>query len=285
MIAIARQHPGSIGGYSGQKFVFDVMGRVIKTSNPTETNASGAPSQWVTAGDDAAAGWIYTQQTYDWKGRPLVTTNQDGTTKIASYTGCGCAGGEVATLADEGTVDGGVAKRRQQKIYSDVLGRVIKTETLNWEGGTVYSATVNTYNVRDQVTLIREYAGPEGSPTHQDTTLTYDGYGRLQSRHVPEQNATASTTWTYNADDTFQSVTDARGATATYGYNARRINYSAPAGITPTANAAFGYDAAGNRASMSDGSGSTSYQYDSLLRLTSETRQFTDPAHRQATSP
>ena len=27
----------------------------------------------------------------DWKGRPLVTTNQDGTTKTLSYDGCGCA--------------------------------------------------------------------------------------------------------------------------------------------------------------------------------------------------
>src|SRR6185503_4536171 len=81
VIGTATDHPGSVGGYSGQRSIYDVMGRMIKTSNPTETNASGTPSQWATAGDDAAAGWIYTQQTYDWKGRPLVTTNQDGTTK------------------------------------------------------------------------------------------------------------------------------------------------------------------------------------------------------------
>ena len=118
------------------------MGRVIKTSNPTETNAVGGPSEWATAGDDGS--WIYTQQTYDWKGRPLVTTNQDGATSTASYSGCGCAGGEVVTLTDEGTLDGGVAKRRQQKIYSDVLGRPVKTEVLNWSGGSVYSTTVNT---------------------------------------------------------------------------------------------------------------------------------------------
>src|SRR6185369_3775379 len=146
VIATATDHPGSIGSFSGQIFVYDSIGRIIKTSNPTETNASGAPSQWVTAGDDAAAGWVYTEQTYDWKGRPLVTTNQDGTTRTASYTGCGCAGGEVVTLTDEGTIDGGVAKRRQQKIYSDVFGRTIKTEILNWQGASVYSSTVNTYN-------------------------------------------------------------------------------------------------------------------------------------------
>ena len=83
-----------------------------------------------------------------------MTTNPDGTTKTASYGGCGCAGGEVVTLTDEGTIDpaDGQSKRRQQKIYHDVLGRVTKTEVYNWAGGSIYSTTVNTYNVRDQLT-------------------------------------------------------------------------------------------------------------------------------------
>ena len=76
-------HPGSSGGYSGRRFVYDVMGQAIN-ANPTQTSASGAPSQWNTAGDDAAAGWVYSEQTYDWKGRPLVTTNQDLTTRTVS---------------------------------------------------------------------------------------------------------------------------------------------------------------------------------------------------------
>src|SRR5437868_949831 len=119
---------------------------------------------------------------YDWKGRPLVTTNQDATTKTLSYAGCGCAGGEVVTLTDEGTVDNGVSKRRQQKIYSDVLGRTVKTEVLNWEGGSVYSTTVNTYNASDQVTSIKQYKG-DITTAFQETTMTYDGYGRLKTRH------------------------------------------------------------------------------------------------------
>ena len=82
--------------------IYDVVGRPIKQSNPTETSVSISgvsidPYAWAFAGDDDAAsgglGWLYTQQTYDWKGRPLVTTNTDGTMKEASYTGCGCAGG------------------------------------------------------------------------------------------------------------------------------------------------------------------------------------------------
>src|SRR6185295_16806677 len=145
-------HPEGVNRYSGQRFVYDVMGRRIKTSNAAETTASGTPLQWATSGDDASAGWIYTEQAYDWKGRPLVRTNQDLTTRTASYSGCGCAGGEVVTVTDEGTVVGGIAHKRQTKTYSDVLGRWVKTELLNWGGGSVYTATVNTYDALDQVT-------------------------------------------------------------------------------------------------------------------------------------
>jgi len=273
VIGAAGNHPPSTGGYRLVSTIYDRMGRLWKQSNPTEVNSS-----WTPVGDDAI-GMYYTQQTYDWKSRPLVTTNTDLTTKTAAYAGCGCAGGEVVTLTDEGTIDGGVAKRRQQKIYSDVLGRPVKTEILNWQGGSVYSATVNTYNVRDQVTQLRQYAGAEGSGSYQDTTITYDGYGRLKTKHVPEQNAGTNTVWTYNADGTINTVTDPRGANTTYGYNARHlvtsINHSAPGSVTPTANATFAYDAAGNRTSMTDGVGTHSYAYNQLSRLTSETYNFT----------
>ena len=109
--------------------------------------------------------------------------------------------------------------------------------------------------------------------------MSYDGYGRLSSKHVPEQNAGTATTYAYNADDTINSVTDARGASATYIYNNGRhlvngINYNAPSGITPTSNVTFGYDAVGNRTLMNDGLGRQSYFYDSLSRMTSETRTF-----------
>ena len=109
VIAKASNHPGSTGGFSAQLVHYDTMGRSIKQSNPTETSISISGVQsFLTIGKRLATmlthgGWVYTQQTYDWKGRPLVTTNTDGTTKEASYSGCGCAGGEVVTLTDEGT--------------------------------------------------------------------------------------------------------------------------------------------------------------------------------------
>ena len=122
----------------------------------------------------------------------------------------------------------------------------------------------------------------------KEAWTTYDGFGRQKTSHVPEQKAdpnisgsTGHTTWEYNPDDTVASVTDARGVTTTFGYNARHllnsITYSQnlPAGVPATANVTYAYDAAGNRTLMSDTSGNAvSYNYDPISRLTSEARQF-----------
>ncbi|HKS28123.1 MAG TPA: hypothetical protein VJS44_09900 [Pyrinomonadaceae bacterium] len=87
------------------------------------------------------------------------------------------------------------------------------------------------------------------------------------------------TYYSYNPDDTVNTVTDARGASATYGYNNRHlltaINYVVPSGVAATSNVAYGYDSVGNRTSMTDGLGSVSYVYNALSQMTSETRTFT----------
>jgi len=270
VLEAANYHPGSTGGYSAVSSVYDAMGHLVKQSNPTETNGN-----WQPTGDDSA-GWVYTQQTYDWKGRPVETRHLiDGTVKYASYEGCGCAGGDVMTLTDE--------IGRRQVIYSDALGRQWKTETLSGNGA--YSTSINTFNARDQIILTHVVDDVTG--IYQDTTMSYDGYGRLQTRHLPEQQIDANngsssdhTTWSYSPDDTVQTITDARGVSATFGYNGRHLVRSItyptnlPPGVATTANAAFDYDPAGNRTSMTDGSGSTTYTYDSLSRMSSETRIF-----------
>lgn len=197
--ATASDFPGSSGGYRGQYTIYDVMGRVSQQSNPTEMDSS-----WTPKGDDQTAGWLYTTQTYDWKGRPRITTNTDTTTRTVTYGGCGCAGGEVVTTQDE--------VGRQQRMTYDVLGRLVKTESLNMDQNhSVYATRTDTYNVRDQITRIYVLQGTNG--TGQQTLMTYDGHGRLVARKVPiEDSTTAGTTYLYNTDDTVQKVTDARGA-------------------------------------------------------------------------
>jgi hypothetical protein len=155
VLASAGNHPGSAGGYRAQIVEYNNLGQSVKQYNPVEVNSS-----WVVAGDDLSTGWSYSSQTYDWKGRPLVTTNAanipgQSTTSTSAYDGCGCAGGEVVTLTDE--------VGRKQKVYHDVLGRVVKTEVLNPDE-TVYSTTMNRYDALDQVTRARTYQGVAPEP-------------------------------------------------------------------------------------------------------------------------
>lgn len=250
--ARASYHPGSTGGYIGQMTTYDVMGRATQQSNPTEMTGS-----WVPAGDDAA--WVYTLQSYDWKGRPAVTTLPDGSTRENTYGGCGCAGGEVTTVRDE--------RGRRKKYTSDSLGRLKQVDELNWDQS-VYATTTYAYNALDGLTQINQ-AGLTRS-------FAYDGYGRLRTRTTPEQGAT---TYSYFANDAVQTITDARAATTTLSYNNRDlvtgINYGVSGAVAATPNVTFGYDAAGNRTSMTDGLGSVSYAYNQLSQLTSETRTFT----------
>jgi YD repeat-containing protein len=263
--AVGGDNPNSGGGYRGQYTLYDVMGRASQTSNMTEMTGG-----WVPTGDDAV-GWTWTTQAYDWKGRPTLTTlpSTDGgvtsPTKEITYGGCGCAGGEVATIRDE--------VGRQQRMTADVLGRTRKAEVLD-DNGNVYSTSSNNYNARDQITSTVDQVGSSG--TSQTTTLTYDGYGRLKTQQAPSQ--TVATQYAYNSDDTAQTLTDGRGIVSTFSYNNRQqvtgISYSQLTGIANTTAVSYSYDAAGNRTSMTDGSGSVSYAYDQLSRLTSETRHF-----------
>jgi RHS repeat-associated protein len=252
------QFPGSTGGYRAVHYMYDSMGRRALASNPTEVN-----SLWVPSGDDAA-GWVWTTQAYDWKGRPTVTTKPDTYTTELSYSGCGCAGGEVVTSRDE--------RGRRVRLSKDVHGRPVKVEELNWDQS-VYSTTIYAYNTRDQITSVRHYQGTGGS--YQERLYAYDGFGRLASKTTPEQG---TTTYVYNGDDTLNTMTDARGTTASYKYNSRHlvtnINYVPSGGAATTPNVLFGYDEVGNRTSMNDGQGSVAYNYDTSSRLKWEERTF-----------
>jgi YD repeat-containing protein len=259
VVSAATGHPYSQGGYRAQHFTFDVMGRMASQTNPGEIDG-----WWNPAGDDSE-GWQVTTQTYDWNGRPLVTTNPGPTTRTVTYEGCGCAGSQVVTTTDE-------VGRKRRATY-DVLGRPWKSEVLD-AAGNVYRTVTNTYNALDQITQVSDQAA--GGAT-QITTMTYDGHGRLLTRKYPQESA--ATTFAYKRDDRLESVTDGRGVTNTFAFNTRHlltgVDYGTATGVEQTPDVTYDYDEAGNRTRMVEaGQGQTDYTYDTLSRLKTETRQF-----------
>jgi RHS repeat-associated protein len=100
------------------------------------------------------------------------------------------------------------------------------------------------------------------------TTYVYDPLDRLAST---TDSLSRKTSYTYDSLGNRATLVDPLGRTTTYGYDIGNqltsISYSD--GITPKVSVA--YDLAGHRLSMTDGTGTTRYTYDSLDRLTQST--------------
>lgn len=241
---------------------------------------------------DAAAGWVWSAQFYDWKGRKTVSyfqgynpnvpdsQNEPYKDQEITYGGCGCAGGETMTTIDAGQITDTGHQRRKRKVVHDALGRVKTEQVFEWESAAdPYSTKTYTYDVSDRVTNIEERA--EASGATQNTITIYDGHGRLWKQRLPQFQDGAYQVYEYNDDDTLRKTTDARGSIGNFEYYARKqirlADYSVPSGDpnmtdAPTVN--FKYDAAGNMTEMDDGPGKVKYVYDTLGRLTEERRFF-----------
>lgn len=286
-------HPGSDGGWTGSLVEYDILGRTTRSTMPTEISVSG--NVWTPAGDDyrldsnSNPAWLWQSQEYDWKGRVTREINTDGTDRLYSYDGCGCAGGQVTAIQSELVPrddQPNTNARRTQKIYEDILGRSYKTEILNWSNS-VYTSTTQKYNSRDQVIETNQYVGAANANNYcptgtcQKVSMTYDGHGRMKTRHYPIEDALTETSWIYNADDSIQQVIDPRQVITNFTYDLRglvqQISYQTPSNSTIPATPAvsFTYDALGNRTQMTDGFGTVDYEYTPLSQLKSETRGFT----------
>ncbi|HVB45892.1 MAG TPA: RHS repeat-associated core domain-containing protein [Streptosporangiaceae bacterium] len=106
------------------------------------------------------------------------------------------------------------------------------------------------------------------------TTYSYDSAGEQVSTTAPATSAApngATTTSTYDAAGNTLTRTDPDGVTVTSTYTP----LNKPATVTYSGGSAhsvsYGYDASGNKTSMSDATGSSSYAYDPFGEVTSET--------------
>jgi RHS repeat-associated protein len=111
----------------------------------------------------------------------------------------------------------------------------------------------------------------------QVRNFVYDSLGRLVSQNVPERDNLADT-FTYTDFGAIATRTDARGVKATYSYDALdRLSNIVYSDGTPTVTYTYGAAGApnftaGRLSKITDGSGSESYEYDSMGRLLKCTR-------------
>ncbi|MGA3117303.1 MAG: RHS repeat-associated core domain-containing protein [Syntrophobacteraceae bacterium] len=210
---------------------FDIIGRMLTSVSPLGNVGNAAPGSYTTS------------YAYDAFGKVTSVTDPLGHTATNAYD----AKEELIAYTDQ---DG-----RQTNYHYDGTGRLITT--VRGDGSTIS----NTYD-------------PNGN-----LTIRTDGNGN-------------ATTFEYDALDRPSSMADALGRTTTYSYdgNGNRIEDTAPDGetVSRTFDAAgrctgisysdsktpavtFQYDKTGRRKGMTDGSGGSTWKYDSLGRLTSFT--------------
>jgi RHS repeat-associated protein len=132
--------------------------------------------------------------------------------------------------------------------------------------------TTYTYDDLGLRTRVTRAAGDSAAERASDTL--YDGLGQLRRElQYPSWPATAGaliTNYSYDLAGNVASTTDPLGKTTTFGYDPRGHMLSATY-VDGTPNVTYVYDRDGNRTSMADGGGTTTYALDELGRVTTMT--------------
>jgi RHS repeat-associated protein len=161
--------------------------------------------------------------------------------------------------------------------------------------GTLGGGAISTPSFDPSVVLTTSYSyDPLGrllqvNQGQQSRVYKYDGLGRMLSSTIPETN-NSPTNFTYTDFGAIFTRVDPRGVTSTYGYDSvgRLIDVKYSDG-TPEVTFAFGLPgAAGNTGgrlmTTTDGTGSKSFQYDVMGRVTQSTQTVSAVAYKTAYS-
>jgi RHS repeat-associated protein len=266
--SLSRAAPG--GKTQITKYAYDVHGEVETMTDPLEHV------------------WKYE---YGTKGDRVSETDPEGDKRTWAYDE---DSRETSTVSPRGNAKNAEPAKFTTKVERDAQERPLTvTDPLGHTAKYKYDANGNletftdansntttySYNANDEPTTVKE---PNGTITETG----YDGAGHVTSETDGNKHTTKyarnsleevteatdplgrKTTKEYDAAGNLKSVTDAAKRATTYTYDPvnrlTAIAYSD--GKTPGVK--YEYDADGNRTSMVDGTGTTTYGYDQLDRLT-----------------
>ena len=303
------------------KFTYDENGNVLTRSTPNTSSGTTRVVTWISVFEDASHPGDMTASidplgnetdyTYDARGNPASVTDPLGNTWTYSiHRACLFSIGRKGARRSGGTPGDTITDPlgHTTTYTCDANGNLLTTTDA---GG---ATTTNTYDADHELTSSTDPAG-------RTTTYSYDADGRLTAVHMPggatsratygadgemtssidpaggtrsftyddlgrmvssTDQLSRTTTFAYDAVGNVTASTDAMGVTATNTYDGdnRLLSTSYSDGATPTVS--YAYDANGRRTSMTDGPGTTTYQYDSLGRVTlviDESGSIVDPEY------
>ena len=217
-------------------YTYDALGRIVTEVSPRGNAKGGKPSEYTSA------------FTYDAAGNRLTVTDPLGHKSVWTYD----PNGNLASTTDPNgklTTYSYDATNRLNTVTRDD-GR---TEKMTYDGnGNVLTQTNG-----------REYS----------TSYSYDPLDHPASATDPLERVTS---FEYDAMGNLEASVDPEGRDTSYSYDAADQLLEADFSDPTTADVGFGYDANGYRTSMVDGTGTSSFSFDSLGRLTSTTNGHGD---------
>jgi YD repeat-containing protein len=279
-------------------YTYDKLDRIISTTGPTGTATTAYDALGnVTARTDEHGRTDTTA--YDVLGRVISSTDFDGNITTNVYDAVGNLISTTDTLENTTTYTYDALNRliattdplgnQVQQVY-DILGNL--TDSIDANGIVTHTeydalqrpvAVISNYRpgysptpiTNVQIVYIYNKVGNRIrviDPNGYETNFEYDAMNRVTKKIDPLDN-----TWEYAYDlaGNLVSMTDGNEAVTGFTYDAKNqlglIDYPAP-----EHDVSFTYDALGQRISMTDGLGTTTWIYDALGRLIS----VTDPNNK-----
>ncbi|QQZ29728.1 RHS repeat protein [Thiothrix subterranea] len=249
-------------------YAYDAAGRQTKTTYP---DGSTSTTAYDTAGNTASttdAQGTATTYTYDSNGNQLTEslTDASGNTRQTSRRDYNALNQlEKSTDADGNVTTYGYDKAGNQTSVTDEAGRITTHE---------YDPQNRLVKTTDAAGGITQYAyDAEGNRTTvivangATTTYAYDNFKRMTGETSPDRG---NTTYTHDISGNPKTSTDANGNTATHDYDLlnRKVKITWQDGSTATWTYDHCSNGIGRLCTLSDGSGSTTYQYDTEGRTT-----------------
>lgn len=248
-------------------YIYDSYGNVTSTTAPpTPENPAGDKT---TFGYDAVRGWVTSSVSP--RGNITGGTPSEYTTTFGHD-----AFGRTTLTRDPLWVAATPTQHQTVQSYDADGNLASSTDGNNHAATFVYSAAGElTETHRPDASVLRTEYWPDGSikyqydGAYQRTSYTYDALGHLATTTDPLNRVTTSTS---DAVGNLRTVKNPSLRTTSYTYDVADqltvITYSD--GVTPNVSN-LTYDANGQRTAMTDGTGTSTWVWDSLHRLTSST--------------